>query len=196
MIVVDKVGVRGRMLSREQSSGSLSQVLVSLPSGETIKIPDSDLRPVGPDLFSLPVRFADLLREQTSQRDQEDSVTIPIVEEVLDVQRRRVERGVRIRKTTAQHTEVIDASSVEADVSVERVAVNRVISEPLPIRDEGDTIIIPVMVETIVCEKRLVLREEIRVTVHRREEHQPKEVTLRREEVVVEPIDSKINPGP
>lgn len=196
IIIVDKAGERGQLLSREQHGGALARVLVSLANGEMIRIPASDLKPAGPNIFSLSLRFADLLREQSLHREPHDTTTIPVVEEVLDVERRRIERGVRIRKTTEQHTQVIDASSVESDVNVERVAINRVVSEPLPIRKEGDTIIIPVLEETIVCEKRLVLREELRVTVRRHEEHHPQEVTLRRENIVVEPINEKADPEP
>lgn len=193
VVVIDSAGVRGRMQYSETAQEASGRVVVTLPDGQQVVVPCRELTQQGAHLFSLSSRFADLLREQRSRELDGDLAVIPLIEEVLDVERHRVERGVRIRKTTEQHTEVIDASAVHSDVEVERVAINRIVDRPIPIRREGDTIIIPVMEEKAVCEKRLVLREELRVTVRRSEQHQPKEVTLRRETVVVEPVDNNSN---
>ncbi|NJR12919.1 DUF2382 domain-containing protein, partial [bacterium] len=46
--------------------------------------------------------------------------------------------------------------------------------------------IIPVVEEVIVVEKRLRLREELRVTKQRVEDHTPQQVILRRKEVTVD----------
>jgi len=48
--------------------------------------------------------------------------------------------------------------------SIERVKVDRFITEPVAQRQEGDTLILPVMEEVLVVEKRMMLREEIRIT--------------------------------
>jgi stress response protein YsnF len=71
------------------------------------------------------------------------------------------------------------------EVEVERVAINRVIDEAVPIRYEGDTTIIPLLEEILVIEKRLVLREEIHIKKTRREVHNPQEVLLRDEQVEI-----------
>jgi stress response protein YsnF len=49
--------------------------------------------------------------------------------------------------------------------------------------------IIPILEEVVVVEKRLVLKEELRVTMQRVSRRQPQSVTLRREEAVIERID-------
>ncbi|MDB5301088.1 MAG: hypothetical protein JWO87_2751, partial [Phycisphaerales bacterium] len=56
------------------------------------------------------------------------------------------------------------------------------------VRREGDTLIVPLVEEVLVVEKRLVLREEVRVTTRRSQTHQPQRVTLRSEEAEIERI--------
>ena len=53
--------------------------------------------------------------------------------------------------------------------SIERVKVDRLVTEPVSQRQEGDTLILPVMEEVLVVEKRMMLREEIRITRRRDE---------------------------
>jgi len=53
-------------------------------------------------------------------------------------------------------------------------------------REEGNTLVIPVLEETLVLEKKLLLREEIRITRTRREQRRREHVPLRRECAVIE----------
>jgi stress response protein YsnF len=53
-------------------------------------------------------------------------------------------------------------------------------------RQEGDTWILPVLEEILVVEKRLMLREEVRVTPTRRDVHNPQKHLVRREHIEVE----------
>ena len=46
---------------------------------------------------------------------------------------------------------------------VERIAINRVVDAAPSVRQEGDTVIVPVIKEIMVVEKRLLLKEEIQV---------------------------------
>jgi len=72
------------------------------------------------------------------------------------------------------------------DVNVERVSLNKYIdTAPPPVRYEGDTMIIPVLREVTVIEKRLLLVEELRVTKHRTELEETQDVSLRKEEIKV-----------
>jgi hypothetical protein len=64
------------------------------------------------------------------------------------------------------------------DVSVERVPVNRIISGPAQTRQEGDTTIIPVVEEVITVQKRLFLREEVRITRKRTEIREPRHIRM------------------
>ena len=55
-------------------------------------------------------------------------------------------------------------------------------------RQEGDVLVIPVLEEVIVLQKRLMLKEEIRITKRSQQTIEPQVVTLRREEIVVEQL--------
>ena len=55
-------------------------------------------------------------------------------------------------------------------------------------RYEGDGMIVPVLEEVIVTEKRLMQREELHVRKRQIETRKPRHVTLRREEVTVERV--------
>jgi len=53
------------------------------------------------------------------------------------------------------------------------------------VRDEGDTIVIPIVEEVLVIERRLLLKEEVRVRRVRSTERHQETVTLRHHEAVV-----------
>ncbi len=120
-------------------------------------------------------------------RGDEQSRDIPVVKEELDIKKRQVETGrVRVRKVVREYEAVIDEPLEDTQVEVERVAVNTYVEEPAPARREGDTTIIPIHEEVTVVEKRLVLKEEIHITRTHTTRDEPKTVTLRREEAVIE----------
>jgi uncharacterized protein (TIGR02271 family) len=81
---------------------------------------------------------------------------------------------------------VVDLPLEKEEVEVERVAVGRVVETAPEIRREGDTLIVPLVEEVLVVEKRLVLREEVRVTTRRSQTRQPQRVMLRSEEAEIE----------
>jgi uncharacterized protein (TIGR02271 family) len=115
--------------------------------------------------------------------------TIPVTEDVLVVGRRTVDVGtVRVSKTTETRQAIVDEPVITEELHIERRRLDRFVSsdEPPPIRTEGDTTVIPVLEEVLVVEKRLMLREEVRITRVRRAGHSPQEVELRRERVHVE----------
>ena len=87
-----------------------------------------------------------------------------------------------------------EASAVAEEVEVERVPVNRLVEGPVAVRQEGDTTIVPLVEEILVVEKRLMLKEELRITKRRVEEHAPQRITLRTEEATVERIGTQERP--
>ncbi|MGH9629890.1 MAG: YsnF/AvaK domain-containing protein [Bryobacteraceae bacterium] len=125
--------------------------------------------------------------ETASNRRLEDETVIPAVAEELEVGTRTVETGnVKVHKRVHQSETLVDEPVVWEGFDVKRVPVNRIVDGPLETRHEGDTIILPVLEEVVVVEKRLVLREELHITRVREEERDRQTVTLRREEVDVE----------
>lgn len=113
--------------------------------------------------------------------------TIPVVKEEMHVSKRRVETG-RVRVSTQVHErdEVVDIPLRREEVQVERVPVNEIVDEPIPVRTEGDEMIWPLFEEVLVVQKRLLLREELRIRVREYEEHRPQTVRLRTEEPRIE----------
>ena len=119
---------------------------------------------------------------------QDDDNVIPVVEEQVRVDTRPVEiERTRIEKSVRQREVTVDEPLTAEEVRVERVALDppRIVESPPPIRHEGDTTIIPVLEERLVVEKRLVVREELRVTRIRHEYRAPQRVLLRSEHVSV-----------
>jgi len=120
----------------------------------------------------------------------DDIRVIPIVEEILEVRQRRVETGrVRITKIVHEREEEVNVPRVREEVTIERVTLNRMVDAPVSTRQEGDILIIPLLEEVVVTEKRLMVKEELRITKRRIEEPASQQVMLRREEVVVERLD-------
>ena len=114
-------------------------------------------------------------------------VVIPVVRETARVTKRAVTRGtVRVSKVVSEHEEIVDTSTVEEEIEIERVARDVVLKKPAKPRREGDTLIVPVMEEITVVEKRLILREELYIRRKKVKHPKSEKVRLRREQVNVE----------
>jgi uncharacterized protein (TIGR02271 family) len=117
---------------------------------------------------------------------REEMAVVPLVEEQVAIERRQRETGrVRIRTRVHERTETVDEPVVREQVDVERVPINRIVGTAPPTREEGDYLIIPVVEEQIVIEKRLFLKEEIRVRKTRTTERHREDVVLRSEDAEV-----------
>jgi uncharacterized protein (TIGR02271 family) len=125
------------------------------------------------------------------EQHQDESRVIPVIREEVTIGKRTVETGVtRVRKTVSEREETIDLPLSTEEVQVERVPVNRFIEAPEEIRQEGETTVIPVMEEVVVVEKRIRLKEEIRIKKVAKTVHHPEQVTVRSEEAAVEHEDA------
>ncbi|MBO0952279.1 YsnF/AvaK domain-containing protein [Fibrella forsythiae] len=93
------------------------------------------------------------------------TVVIPVIEEQLQVHTEWVETGrVRVAKQVHEETQTIDVPVRHELIDVERVPINRVVDEVPLSRQEGDTLVLPVVREEVVTTIRLVLVEEVRIT--------------------------------
>lgn len=131
--------------------------------------------------------------ESFAAREEEiragETVVIPIVEEMLTVDKREViTGGIRLTKRVTEREEVVDEALLRESVTVERVPINQIVAVAPPSRQEGDTLIVPVLEEVLVTEKRLLLKEEVRITRTQKMVHDPQTVTVRSEEAVLEDI--------
>lgn len=116
-----------------------------------------------------------------------DSEVIPVLRETLRVSKREIETGrVIVHKTVTERDEVVEMLLKRTDISVERIPVNRVVTEAPASRQDGDTLIIPILEEVVVVEKRLVLKEELHIRKDSSERTVHETVRLRSEEVRIE----------
>jgi stress response protein YsnF len=118
---------------------------------------------------------------------EHDRRVIPVVEEQAVIRKhKKLTAGIRVRTVVHEAQEVIDEPLATEDIAVERTPLDRWVDAPVPIRHEGDVTVVTLVEEVVVVEKRLRAIEEIRISKRRSVRHEPQQVTLRREEVVVE----------
>ena len=167
-------------------------MLVQLDNGQQLLVSAETLVPQQDGSYYLPLSLAELEPHHWRLRSEPDKTTvIPVIEEELDVQKRVVETGkVRVTKVVHERESVVDEPLFRDEVEVERVLIDRVVDGPVSVRYEEDTMIVPIMEEVLVIEKRLILKEELHIRKRRVETHQPQQVTLRREEVRIERLES------
>jgi len=171
-----------------------NQVLVRLADGRQVVVP-IDRLVLHPDgSYSLPLPENEAEQAQGGpQKAPETVLTLPVVAEELHVQKRQVETGrTRITKTIREREEIVDEPLMREEVAIERVPVQRLLEGPPPaIRYEGDTMIVPLLEEVMVVEKRIMVKEELHIRRQQKTVHEPQHVTLRSEEVTIE----RVNPA-
>src|SRR5579885_363982 len=133
-----------------------------------------------------PARFLDPRSEKTIRLDTGQEITVP--SSALEVQRdgsfRLLSGAARtpaaapappqapLPDTSAADTsaEVLEpdqlrnAGVFQDEYEIEHVPVGRVLDAPVAQRQEGDTLVLPVVEEVLVYRRKLFLREEIRIT--------------------------------
>ena len=127
--------------------------------------------------------------EKLEGLDQE--LVLPLVEEALRVGKRRVETGrVRVSVVTEAEERTVREALRTERAEVERVPINRELADgeqvPSARREPDGTVVVPVLEEVLVVERRLVLREEVRLRLVAAEETVEQPVTLRRQRAGVE----------
>lgn len=117
----------------------------------------------------------------------QDRIVVPEYEETIIPHVRDVEYGsvvINKRVETVPYNTTIDLEQDE--VTVERVPINQPVDEAPRPRYEGDVLVVPVVEEVLETRKRLVLREEVRITRRRVSEPATISDTVRREIVEIE----------
>jgi stress response protein YsnF len=126
-------------------------------------------------------------------QEKQELLRVPVLQEEAWVEKRIVDtgRGVRIHKTVAETPCRIDERLLRDDVEVHHVPVDRIVplDQAPATRYEGDTLIVPILEEVLVVERRLRIKEELHITRTRREEHHVDTVMLKSEQVSVERFD-------
>jgi uncharacterized protein (TIGR02271 family) len=114
---------------------------------------------------------------------RQSEVILPLYAEELSVSKRRVVTGrTQISTVTRNQEEQVQEELVREQVEIERRPVGKPVNDVPSIRREGDTIVIPVVEEQVVVERRLILKEEVRITrIRKLEVHRERVVTRKQE---------------
>lgn len=173
-------------------AGGNVQALLRLADKQGVSVPTELLTPQPDGTVRFAGNFADFAAPVPTSfahwvNLEGDKAVVPLVEEVVKISRRRVEQGVvRFIKTVQTEERTIDEPLLHETVEVQRVPVNQVVEAAPAARYEGETLIVPLLEEVLVVEKRLLVKEELHITRRRTVVHEPQTITLRREEMQVE----------
>lgn len=117
---------------------------------------------------------------------QDGEGLIPLFSEELAISKRVVETGsVVVTRITREQSVPIEEPLAEETIEISREPIGRHV-ETLPlVRQEGDTIVVPIVEEQLVIGRRLFLKEEVRIRRVRSTRTHRDNVPLRRHEVIV-----------
>jgi uncharacterized protein (TIGR02271 family) len=121
-----------------------------------------------------------------------DPDVLQLFEEEASVERETLETG-RVRVATVTHTRdhLIDELLARTSVEVKRVPIGRVIDAIPPVKDDADLTVIPIVEETLVVERRLVLKEEVHIQRRKTTERHQETVQLRHQTAEVTHIPAR-----
>ncbi len=114
----------------------------------------------------------------------------PLYAEDLTVSKRQVAGDrVQVSTVTREDSIFVDETLNHERVQIDRIPIGRQVDAVPPVRQEGNTTILSVVEESIVIERRLILKEEVHIRrLHVSERHQ-EAVILRKQEAAVTRIE-------
>ena len=127
--------------------------------------------------------------EPLSAVQDEGVLRFPVVEETLQVTKKVVDKGgYQLTKIVENREQLVDELLRTEQVTIERRKIDTAISaDAVPqTRQEGDTLIVPVIEEVLVTVKQLMLVEEVRVTRLTGFRQDPQTFKLRKERINVD----------
>ena len=122
----------------------------------------------------------------------QQEVTVPIIEEQVEAHPEWREAGsIVVRTVMEEIPQTLTQETEREELFVERVAVGRELTEgeEVAAREEGDTYIIPIVVEEAVVVTRRILAEELRVTKRIIPTTQTVQTVVRKERVEIDAGD-------
>lgn len=188
VIVRGDDGLQGQIESAIQAnSGEVTNVLIQLDTGQRIVLPVDALVRQTDDTYYVSLNLQEVAQQQSSETSFDGHFTLPIISEMLAVQKQmRVKGGVRLTKSVKEQEEIVDEPLMHEKTEVIRVSVNKMVDAPVDVRIEGNMYIIPVIEEVLVVEKRILLKEEIHIRKDMTEYRETQKVMLRKEYIDVE----------
>src|SRR5262245_14911962 len=180
-VVIREDGARGSIVADSEAG----RLIVQFDDGARIDVERKALVPQADGTYRL-------VQSVTGRSEPETAdIVIPVVAEELTLETEQVARSrVRVSKRVESREETVDAPTIRDDVVIKRVPVNKYVEGEVPtVRDENGVLVIPLIEEVTVVEKRLLIREEVHVSRHKTTTSGTETVVLRREVVDVERDD-------
>ena len=141
-------------------------------------------------------KFSLAAESERSSTDSTDDPKLTLLAEELEVRKETVETGrLRVSKQTHTREAFVDETLVSEQAEVETIPIGRQIFEMPSIRQEGETTIIPIVEEVLHTERRLMLKEEVKITRRRKTEQFQDRVPLRYQEAVITRVQSATEPA-
>ena len=127
----------------------------------------------------------------TPHGPEEGSIVIPVNEETVQVHKEVMESAkVRVQTTVSDVEKSFSVPLTGETYDIKRVAINELIDERPQVREEGDCIIIPV----VIIQKRLKLVEEVHITKRQTTTTHQENIIVKKEDVVIERLPIPNNP--
>lgn len=190
--VLDSEGMHATLFSVRRAEDGLV-ALLHTDQGCEIQLPASLLQAQQNGAYRIPVAYRALTENDSAAVSKSIVQTIPVLQEELQVGKRTIDtgKGVRLHKSVREREHIVDQPLRQDELVVEHTAVGKILEagQQPATRYEGDTLVVPVLEEVLIVEKRIRLKEEIRITLHRRETHARQKVALRSEEISIEAFD-------
>jgi uncharacterized protein (TIGR02271 family) len=126
------------------------------------------------------------LKGTVKETKDKDQVVVPLHAEQVSVAKRRVVTGrLRVGTVTRETEQLVEDLLEHEHVEIKRIAIGKQVDKAPAVREEGDTLIIPILEEIVVVERRLVLKEEVRVRRIRERQPYQERVVIRKQEAVI-----------
>ena len=115
-----------------------------------------------------------------------DEIVVPLYAEEVSVSKRVVpESRVQVSRVTHEQEQLIDELLAREHVEIDRVAIGHPVDTMPAVREEDGMIIVPVVEEVLTIERRLILKEEVRIRKVRDKERHQERVTVRKQEAII-----------
>jgi len=136
---------------------------------------------------------ADSQMDHFSDLKGQESIVIPVIEELLQIDKKVIETGrVQIEKKVTDKDVTLELPLIQEKISIEKREINQFVeTAPPPVRYEGDTMILSVVREEAVIVKKLFFVEELHITRQKTETQMVTKETLRKEELIINRSDSE-----
>jgi uncharacterized protein (TIGR02271 family) len=116
--------------------------------------------------------------------------TLPVYEEQLLVDKETHEIGeIVVRKVIEEVPTQAEVDAIHEELDVEHVSVDEVVKQRREPWREGNVLVVPVYEEQMIVVRQLVMREQLRISLHQVTEKHVLADTLKREHVTVEDPD-------